>query len=74
MNFFKAQDKARKSTTRLIFLFVLAILSLVTLTNILIIGTVAYMDTAETDSFFAVFNIYFTQNAVLIISIGVSLL
>ena len=74
MNFFKAQDKARKNTTRLIFLFILAIISLVALTNILIVGTFAFMDTGENDSFFTVFNIYFTQNAVLVISIGVSLL
>ena len=74
MNFFKAQDKARKNTTRLIFLFILAIISLVILTNILIIGTFAYMDTGETDSFATVFEIYFTQNVVLVISVGVSLL
>ena len=74
MNFFKAQDKARKNTTRLIVLFVFAIISLVVLTNLLIIGTFAFMDTGETDSFFTVFDIYFTQNAVLVISVGVSLL
>ena len=74
MNFFKAQDQARKNTTRLIFLFILAIISLVILTNILIIGTFAYMDTNETDSFSTVFDIYFTQNSVLVISVGVSLL
>jgi Zn-dependent protease with chaperone function len=62
MNFFKAQDKARKNTTRLIILFVFAIISF------------AYMDTGEADSFISIFNIYFTQNAVLVISIGVSLL
>lgn len=74
MNFFKAQDKARKNTTRLIFLFILAIVSLVLLTNLLIIGTFAYMGTGETDSFATVFNLYFTQNTVLVVSLGVSLL
>lgn len=74
MNFFKAQDKARRNTGRLIFLFVLAVISLVLLTNFLLIGAFAYMDTGEADSFFAVLKIYFTQDAFIVISIGVSLL
>jgi len=74
MNFFKAQDKARKNTKRLVFLFILAVISLVILTNLLLIGVVAFMDTGESDSFITVLESYFTQDAVIVISIGVSLL
>ena len=74
MNFFKAQDKARRNTKRLIFLFILAVISLVILTNLLLIGTFAYMDTAENESFITVLKVYLTQDAVIAISIGVSLL
>jgi Zn-dependent protease with chaperone function len=74
MNFFKAQDKARRNTKRLVFLFILAVISLVILTNLLLIGVVTFMDTGESDSFITVFKIYFTQDAVIVISIGVSLL
>ena len=51
MNFFQAQDKARRNTSWLIFLFFMAIISLVILTNLLLIGTFAYMGTTENDSF-----------------------
>lgn len=74
MNFFKAQDKARRSTTRLIILFILAILSLVILTNVLIIGTFAFMQTSENESFIPVLKESFDQESIIIISVGVSLL
>jgi Zn-dependent protease with chaperone function len=74
MNFFKAQDKARRNTKRLIFLFVLAVISLVILTNILFIGTFAYMGTGEAESFVDVFIRSLNQDVVIVISIGVSLL
>ncbi len=74
MNFFKAQDKARQNTSRLIFLFVLAIISLIFLTNLLFIGTFAYMGTDETDSFFTVLKNDFSLDIIVVISIGVSLL
>ena len=38
MDFFQAQDKARRSTGRLVLLFVFAVLSLVFMTNLLIMG------------------------------------
>lgn len=74
MNFFQAQDKARKNTSWLIFLFVLAIISLVILTNILIIGTFAYMGANENDSFLYVFTHSIEQDVIIAISVGVSLL
>jgi len=74
MNFFKAQDKARRNTTRLIILFVLAIISLVALTNLLLIGTFAYMETGETGSFYTHLQSSYNQNVIIVISVGVSLL
>ncbi|MDH5601561.1 MAG: M48 family metallopeptidase [Gammaproteobacteria bacterium] len=74
MNFFQAQDKARRNTSWLIFLFILAIISLVILTNLLLIGTFAYMGTNENDSFMYVFTHSFDQDVIITISVGVSLL
>ena len=74
MNFFKAQDKARRNTTRLIILFILAIISLVILTNLLLIGTFAYMGTDGTGSFYTNLQSSFDQNIIIVISVGVSLL
>ena len=77
MNFFAAQDKARRHTSRLIILFLLAVISLIILTNILLIGTFAYMQAMETgesiSSISALIN-YFELDVVIAVSIGVSLL
>lgn len=45
MNFFEAQDKARRNTALLIFLFGLAVLGLVILTNLLVMAVLAYLNT-----------------------------
>ena len=42
MDFFSAQDQARKSTSRLVILFGLAIISLIVMTNILVMGILAF--------------------------------
>ncbi len=44
MNFFKSQDIARRNTTRLIVLFSLAVISLIVLTNILVMVVFGYLD------------------------------
>ena len=44
MNFFQAQDKARRNTTRLVLLFSFAVISLILLTNLLLIVTFYYTD------------------------------
>ena len=44
MNFFRAQDEARANTTKLVVLFVLAVLSLIVLVNLFIILTLGLMD------------------------------
>lgn len=74
MNFFKAQDKARKNTKRLIFLFALAVICLIILTNLLFIGTFAYIGVDESASFFNVVIDAYDPNVVIAISIGVILL
>jgi Zn-dependent protease with chaperone function len=44
MNFFQSQANARSQTKRLIFLFVLAVLSLVVLANLLVMGINGYLN------------------------------
>ncbi|MDH5387086.1 MAG: M48 family metallopeptidase [Gammaproteobacteria bacterium] len=53
MNFFKSQDVARKNTLLLVTLFSLAIISLVILTNILVMVVFGYIDsnTISTETF-----------------------
>ena len=74
MNFFKAQDKARKHTRRLIFLFILAVISLIALTNLLLIGTLAFLGSNEEEPLLPALANSFDINVVIFISIGVSLL
>lgn len=74
MNFFKAQDKARRNTSWLIFLFILAIVSLVILTNLLLIGTFAYMESGESGSFIRIFKSYLETDIIIMVSSAVSLL
>lgn len=74
MNFFKAQDQARRKTGLLILLFVLAVICLVLLTNLLLIGTFAYMDASETDSLATILKNNFKLDTFVFVSIGVSLL
>ncbi len=42
MDFFTAQDNARRSTGRLVLFFLLAVVSLIILTNLLVMGTLGY--------------------------------
>ncbi len=44
MDFFSAQDAARSHTTRLVILFLLAVVSLIVLTNLLVMGFMTYLD------------------------------
>ncbi len=39
MNFFEAQDRVRRNTAKLVFLFVLAVVALVIMTNLLVMMT-----------------------------------
>jgi Zn-dependent protease with chaperone function len=47
LNFFEAQDKARRNTAWLIILFVLAIAGLIILTNLLLLGVMVYIKTGQ---------------------------
>lgn len=47
MNFFEAQERARKHTGWLIFLFALATITLILITNLLLLGVFAYGQTGE---------------------------
>ena len=47
MNFFESQDIARRNTKLLLFLFFLAVLSLVVLTNLLVFALINFSDTAR---------------------------
>ena len=54
MNFFESQDVARKKTFQLVILFSLAVISLITLTNILVMVVFGYLDSnaINTETFF----------------------
>lgn len=47
MNFFKLQEQARQSTAKLVFMFSLAVLSLVILTNLLAMFAFGYVDSQQ---------------------------
>lgn len=47
MNFFEHQDAARRSTSRLVILFMLAVAGLVALTNLLAIALMSYTETGQ---------------------------
>jgi Zn-dependent protease with chaperone function len=49
MDFFTAQDQARKSTTLLVFYFILAVICLILLTNLLITGVIIWMGMSSYD-------------------------
>ncbi|MDH3342649.1 MAG: M48 family metalloprotease, partial [Gammaproteobacteria bacterium] len=70
MNFFKSQDVARKNTRRLVALFLLAIASLIILTNLLVLVVFNHLNVnvASTE----ILNSRFDWNAVIMISAGVT--
>ena len=47
MNFFEAQERARRHTGWLVLLFALAIAGLIIITNLLLLGILAYSQTGE---------------------------
>ncbi|MCP3688180.1 MAG: M48 family metallopeptidase [Gammaproteobacteria bacterium] len=68
MNFFEAQDRARRNTNWLVLLFLLAVAGLVILTNLLLLGILAYSQSSQPAS-----SLYSWQ-AFSAVSIGVCLL
>ena len=51
MNFFKSQDEARRNTGRLVVLFSLAVVSLIVMTNMLVMFVFGYFKVEQTGSF-----------------------
>jgi len=45
MDFFTAQDQARRNTGRLVFFFIMAVLSLIVMTNLLVMTVFGYLNT-----------------------------
>lgn len=74
MNFFAAQDKARRHTGHLVLLFSIAVIFLIILTNLLLISTFAYMETSEIVSFSKAFSDTYDTNIALVTTAGVTLL
>ena len=47
MNFFESQDRVRRNTTKLVFLFVLAVVTLIIMTNLLVMMTLGYFNSEQ---------------------------
>ena len=47
MNFFESQDRARKNTFQLVSLFTLAIVSLIIMTNLLVMVVFGFINTEQ---------------------------
>lgn len=67
MDFFESQDNARKKTKLLLFLFTLAVLSLIALTNLLVFAFINLQDTAS----LATGRYYYSIDLFLMIAAGV---
>ena len=74
MNFFEAQDKARRNTSMLVILFVFAVAGLILLTNLLILWTLAYSETGLYIQPFNQLQNYFDLDVFVVVSVGVILL
>ena len=74
MNFFEAQERARKNTSWLILLFILAVLGLIVLTNILLIGVLVYSKTGQLTFSYEVLRQFYSFEIFLAVAVGVSLL
>jgi len=48
MNFFESQDRVRKNTFQLVFLFILAVVTLIIMTNLLVMGVFVYINGEQT--------------------------
>ncbi len=71
MNFFESQDTAKRNTGKLIFLFVLAVLSLIVVTNILLMFIFGFAETGMTGGA-ATPSFQFDWTSFLLVSVAVS--
>ncbi len=74
MNFFEAQDRARKNTSWFILLFVLAVAGLVFLTNLLLLGIFAYAKSSQIAFSPEALQSYYSWQEIAVVSLGVCLL
>lgn len=72
MDFFQAQDSARRSTTRLVIFFALAVLSLIIFTNVLVMVLFGFLDAGEEGLTLAMIAAQFDWQAFLVIGVLVS--
>jgi len=50
MNFFEQQDRSRKNTVQLVFLFIAAVIILIILSNFLVMGVIGYINSEQSQS------------------------
>ena len=74
MNFFEAQDRARKKTGWLVLLFIFAVLGLVLLTNLLLLCVFTFTQTGQLELSPTVLQSHYTWEVFSAASIGVCLL
>ncbi len=73
MDFFEAQDSARRNTTRLVVFFTLAVISLIVFTNLLVMVLFGFLETAEEGVTLAVIAAQFDWQVFLIVGAFVAL-
>ena len=74
MNFFEAQDRARKNTAWLVLLFALAVGGLIVLTNLLFFAVVVYSNTGQFGFSADAFQLYYSAELLVAVTIGICLL
>ena len=74
MNFFAAQDRARKKTGWLILLFIFAVIGLILLTNLLLLGIFTYTQTDQFEFSPTALQGHYSWEVFAAVSIGVCLL
>jgi len=72
MNFFQAQDSARRSTKNLVVFFILAVLSLIVFTNLLVMVLFGFLETGEQGVTLSAIAAQFDWETFLLISAAVS--
>lgn len=73
MDFFQAQDSARRNTVRLVFFFGLAVLSLIVITNFLVMVLFGFLESGEEGFSLSIIAAQFDWQIFLLISAAVSL-
>jgi Zn-dependent protease with chaperone function len=71
MDFFQAQDSAHRNTTRLVIFFTLAVLSLIVITNLLVMVLFGFVETSEEGVTLNAIATQFDWQVMLVVSAGV---